>query len=951
MVRKVLRKVSATLVFILALLLTIIMIVLNVATNLYGQMITVFLQGSSYEIKGGDNPQYFESEFSSEDDMVQYAQELCERIVAEGMVLLKNENHALPLATGGRVSLLSSNSVDLVYGGTGAGSIDTSKAPNLKGALEAAGFEVNQTLWDFYDVGAGSSYRRQVPSVTGAGVFQMHEVPMDVYTDDVKASFEEYHDAAIVVIARAGGESADLTAGLNGDGHYLELSQEEKDLLALANENFDNVIVLLNTVNPMELGFLADYNVDACLWIGALGQEGAYAVGKALSGEVNPSGRLVDTYAYDVYSAPAMSNFGDYTITNSEVKSGNKYMVYAEGIYVGYRYYETRYEDVALGNETEANYNYEEVVQYPFGYGLSYTDFAWSNYTVREQGDHFEIAVDITNNGDVAGKEVVQIYMQSPYTDYDRENKIEKSAVELVGFNKTAVLQPGETETVTVDVSKELMKTYDALGYGTYIVDAGDYYFTAARNAHEAVNQILVNKGVNPSDNMSSYSQNLAWTYTQDELDSITYATAIDTGYAITNQFKEADISYYDNGFEYLSRSDWEGTWPTTYADGQMMASEELITNMEISLETDANETAPIYDTVSDEYGKLNLIDLKDVSYDDPKWEALLNQMPQDEIFNLVRQGGYATILLQSINAPSTLDKDGPAGISSTLAGGGISCMAYPPEVILASSYNTDLAEEMGKMVGEDSINSGVSMWYAPAMNIHRAAFSGRNFEYYSEDGFLSGKMGAAEVAGFQEKGGMVTIKHYAVNDQETNRIGGAMFANEQSIREIYLKGFEISVREADANGVMTSMNRIGARWSGGHAGLMTEVLRNEWGFNGFAITDQTSFPGFEYCDLIEGTEAGTDLWLNTSTYLWQLDKDELTGAVQQNIRTAAHNVLYTIANSNAMNGIDKDSVVKNTTPGWKMIRVIVDIVMLIIIVALYYASIRLFKKKRVKVK
>ncbi len=940
--RKIARKLSASLLMLISVVLILVLVILNIVSSLYGQMISIFIGGQTSKIVGGSNPIYFASEYSSEEELAKQSALLCKEIVEEGVVLLKNENDTLPLADASKVTLLGQCSADLVYGGSGAGSIDTSKAPDLKQAMEYANFQINPSVWDFYTKGEGVNYRKIVPNITGAGGFTVNEVPTNLYTDEIRSSFAEYGDAAIITFGRAGSESTDLPYGADGNEHYLKLTQEEKDLLQMASENFEKVVVLLNTSNPIEAGFLEDYNVDACLWIGALGQEGAYAVGEVLAGLVNPSGRLVDTYAYDANSAPAMANFGDYDIITSEESKASKYLVYGEGIYVGYRYYETRYEDVVLGNEAQENFNYATQVQYPFGYGLSYTSFDWTDYNVTETEDEFNVSVKVTNTGDYEGKEVVEIYMQSPYTDYDKENAIEKAAVELVGFGKTGILKAGESETIQASVPKEYMKSYDADGLGTYIVEAGDYYITAATDAHAAVNNILAAKG------KIAGGTDLTFAYAQANNGTATYGVSQATGNVITNQFEDADIRYYDSGFKYLSRSDWQGTWPGTYADGAMTASEELINDYKEVYVEDENAVAPIYKTISEEYGKLQLIDLKGASYDDPRWDALLNQMPADEMFNFVRQGGYATRMLPSINGPATIDKDGPAGISGTLAGGAGSCMAYPAEIVVASTWNEDIAERMGKMVGEDSINTGIAIWYAPAMNIHRTPFSGRNFEYYSEDGFISGKMGAGVCKGFAEKGGIVTIKHFAVNDQEMNRIGGSMFANEQSIRELYLKGFELSVREGNAAGVMASMNRIGARWTGAHAGLMTETLRNEWGFEGFVMTDQASFPGFD-CNIRMGLEAGTDLWLNTSTYLWKLSDEEKTPTVQNNIRNAAHNVLYTIANSNAMNGIDQDSKIVKTTPGWVFQLVAIDMVFLVIIILLIGCSIKLFKKKKEK--
>lgn len=698
-------------------------------------------------------------------------------------------------------------------------------------------------------------------------------------------------------------------------------------MIQMVTENFDKVVVLLNTQNAMELGFLEEYDIDACLWIGALGETGAYGVASVLTGEVNPSGALVDTYAYDSLSAPSIENFGNYTITNSEVDRGNTYMVYGEGIYVGYLYYETRYEDVVLGNEVKTNYDYTTTVQYPFGYGLSYTDFSWSDYSVKETDDTYEITVTVTNTGDTAGKDIVQVYMQSPYTDYDKENGIEKASVELVGFAKTSEIEAGKSETVTVSVGKEVMKTYDANGTGTYIVDAGDYYFAAGVDAHDALNNILAAKGKTTADGMD-YDGKADFTakITVNKMDTKTYAVSMATGNEITNQFEKADISYYDSEFQYLSRSDWTGTWPTTYADGALKASDEMLSDLEISFSEDENAEKPVTNTISEEFGALKAATLIGADYDNDLWNVLVQQLTVEEMDKLVRIGGYATMNIESIQLPATTDKDGPAGISGTLVGGE-SGTSYPPAVVLASTWNLELSEEFGRCIGEDSLALDVAVWYAPACNIHRSPYSGRNFEYYSEDGFLSGKMASSTVIGAQSKGAVVTVKHFALNDQECNRVGGAIFANEQSIRELYLEPFEYTVREGDALGMMASMNRIGARWSGGHSGLMTATLRDEWGFKGMVVTDQASFSVFAYEDLREGLEAGTDLWLNTDASLWALSDDQMTPTVLTNMQRAAKNVIYAITNSNEMNGLSEGSKLVVIMPLWKKALVTLDVV------------------------
>lgn len=949
--RKRITRLKLAIAYMLSAVIGVGLIIGNYYALKYQKLISVYLNQSNQKVVSvdGENSEYFVSDFNNEEDRLSHLQEISKKIEEEGIVLLKNENDVLPLNSKSKISVFSQNSVDPVFGGGGAGSVDSTKAVNLKTALLEAGFEINETLWNFYESGEGSSYRKATPDVFGEGAFAVNEVPQNIYTDEVKESFKDYNDAAIIVIGRSGGESSDLSTEKLESGYtYLQLDDNEKDMIQMACDNFDKVVVLLNTQNPIELGFLNEYDIDSCLWIGALGETGAYAVGEVINGDVNPSGALVDTYAYNSLSSPSMANFGDYTIVNSEVDRGNKYMVYGEGIYVGYLYYETRYEDVVLGNEEVSNYDYSKEVQYPFGYGLSYTEFEWSDYKFTKKEDTYEISVTVKNNGDKAGKDIVQVYMQSPYTDYDKENNIEKASVELVGFAKTSIIEPGESEKVTISISKEEMKVYDANGYGTYIVDKGDYYFTASNNAHEALNNILSLKGKTISDGMDNEGNaDFVSKVEVEKLDYETYSISQDTGNEIINQFEEADIKNYDNDYKYLSRSDWNGTWPTTYADGELTASDELLKDLEISFSEDENAEGPITDTVNEELGKLSVAELIGTDYDDEIWNTLINQMSVSELDKLVRIGGYATVNVESIQLPATIDKDGPAGISSTLVGGE-SGTSYPPEVVLGSTWNVELAEEFGRCIGEDSMDLGVAVWYAPACNIHRSPYSGRNFEYFSEDGFLSGKMTAITVTGAQSKGTVVTVKHFALNDQECNRTGGAIFANEQSIRELYLQPFEISVREGNALGMMASMNRIGACWSGGHYGLMTKTLRDEWGFKGLVVTDQASYSVFAYEDLREGLEAGTDLWLNTDATLWALSKDEVTPTVINNMQRAAKNIVYTISNSNAMNGLSKGSKVVSIIPLWQKALIGFDIIMgILLILIIIIPTMKFIKQKK----
>ncbi|HEM6271430.1 glycoside hydrolase family 3 protein [Streptococcus suis] len=936
-----LKGIGRTISYLLAIVIIGVLVAANLVTPRYQALISNFLGHTSSQIedtaKNSESTDYFTSDFSSEEEWKKAGQDLAQEVEEEGIVLLRNQSKALPLAQNLKVTLLGQNSVDFVYGGGGSGSVSSEGLPTLKDSMMAAGYEVNETVWDFYATGQGKDYRKTAPDVFGKGEFAVNEVPVNVYTDEVIDSFKNYDDVAVVVIGRTGGESADIpTTNLSTGSHYLELDSNEKALLEMANEHFEKVVVILNTTNTMELDFLETYEIDAAIWVGAVGQTGINAIGKVLNGDVNPSGHLTDTYAYDVFSAPAVANLGDYSITNSKVDKANKYLVYSEGIYVGYRYYETRYEDVVLGRENSGNYNYTSTVQYPFGYGLSYTDFEYSNYIQHETADAFEISVTVKNTGSVSGKEVVQLYKQSPYTEYDQKNGIEKSAVELVGFAKTAELDAGQSETVTITVPKEELKTYDSKGVGTYIVDAGTYYFTVAKDSHEAVNNILTAKGKSTANGMDENGNaDMVSRHEVADLDTKTYSVSLVTGENIVNQFTDADIKTYDDAAIYLSRSNWEGTWPKVYSEGEMEATKELLALLAIKNLENENAEMPITGTEDEKIGHLDAIDMRGLDFDDPLWDTLLNQLTVEDMDELVRNGGYATIAIEQINLPATIFKDGPAGFSSTLVGGK-SATAYPVQVVMGATWNTELMERVGVAIGNDSIHIGVTGWYAPGVNLHRLPFGGRNFEYFSEDSFLSAKLNASEIKGVQSKGVIVTMKHYALNDTETNRIGGAMFANEQSIRELYLRPFEQGVRDADASGVMTAMNRIGGEWAGAHYGLMTGTLRNEWGFNGVATTDQASFATFAYADYREGLAAGTNLWLNTDSTLWKLEDDEYNATVVNQLRNATRSILYRIVNSNAMNGLGKGDTVSRVRPQWMYWLYIATVILGLIAILLF---------------
>jgi len=885
---------------------------------------------------------YYTSAYDSYDALYAYEVELTKQIEAEGLVLLENEDNALPLASGANVSLFSLFSVNFRYGaGAGSsGAIDSSKAPTMKEAFEAAGFNVNDALWSFYE---GKSSEKQ-------------EIAVSEFTSSVTDSFANYSDAAVVVFSRKGQEAQDLKE------EDMSPTETELELFDYVNKNFDTVIVLVNAANAIELGWTENYeNIKAVMWVGFPGQEGLWSVPLALSGAVNPSGRLVDTYAYSAESSPAMSNFTFGTVTNgiNSVTAKNKYTVYGEGIYVGYRYYETRYEDVILGaggaNGTTgsidgAAWDYTKEVQYPFGYGLSYTTFEYSNFNVTENDESFTVTVDVTNTGSAAGKEVVEVYFQSPYTDYDKENKIEKASVELCGFAKTQILEAGATETVTVEVAKEELRTYDSYGAGTYILDAGDYYVTIGTDSHTALNNILAAKGYTTANGMDADGDEaMTYKYTVAELDTTTYSVDSTTGTEIVNQFDNGSLSYYDESYVYLTRSDWEGTWPEPYGElnekgkYEITASDALYHDSQENLyEANASDVMP---TTGSGEG-LKLITMRGKDYDDPAWEDILDCLTIDEMVSMVRFGGWQTVQMVSISKPASADQDGPAGISDTLIGTSLGLMGYPIEVVLASTWNVELAEEMGECVGEDGLAAGVEGWYAPGAGTHRTPYGGRNFEYYSEDGFLSGQMAAKECEGVIGKGMYVYLKHMVLNDQEEWRYGVATFCTEQALRELYLTPFEVAVKEGGCNGIMAAFNGIGGIWCGANKGLMREVLRNEWGFHGIVITDYASAnSGYLWVDM--GLQAGTNMWLNTDSSVYDMSEMIKDPTIVNLLREDAHEVLYTVVNSTAMNGFSEETEIRTILPLWQWWLIAADAVVVLLAAAAFIFAAKTFKKAK----
>lgn len=942
---------------ILAVLFAIVFFICNMFDN----TMAVFAGGTFWELENEDeSAQYYTSDFDSVEDMITYGEELCQQVEAEGAALLMNENQALPLDEGAKVSTFSNSSVNIVYGGTGSGNIDASSAETWKGALEKSGFSVNETLWDFYDTGDGAAYKSdRGGTVTTAGA-TTSEVPWSAYTDEVKKSVSDYGDAALVMISRVGGEGADATY----DGaNYLALDDNEKEMLSnLAQMKKDGtvkkIVLLINSANALQVDFLKDneYDIDAALWIGDVGISGITAVADILAGKVNPSGSLVDTYCYDNYSSPAMANFTPIQYEGYEEglipDTADTYMIYQEGIYVGYKYYETRYEDKVMGSGNAGDYVYSDNVAFPFGYGLSYTTFEYSNYSVSydETSHKYHINVTVTNTGDTyAGKETVQIYVQSPYTTYDIENQVEKASVSLCGFGKTHELAPGESQALEIVVDGADIASYDAYGAETYILDAGTYYFTAATDAHNAINNILAAKGYSEANGMDGAGNAaLVGSWNNPTLDTTTYSVSAN-GTGITNQLSDSDLNLYegsDQKVTYLSRSDWEGTWPSEKV--KIALTEQLIDDLQL-VRYDAEDYETVDMPTLGAEGDLTLYDMIGLDYDDPQWDALLDQMTFDEMVSLIGDSFHWTMPIESVQAPGSRDENGPQGLTASLFNADsdeMAATAFTSEDVMAATFNTDLMTEIGKVIGNNCLSANVAVLYGPGNNIHRVPYGGRNFEYYSEDGFLSGEMSMYEVAAIESKGVHVVMKHFALNDCEQDRMGLGVWLSEQAAREIYLKAFQAPIEEGNGGGVMVAYTRWGAIWSGSNKGLMTGILREEWGSEGLSITDNVLT---QYVNGVDALMAG-----GVSTFdamlpyvLNQLPDYEDDPVIVTAMREACHHNLYAIANSVAMNGVGTNTTVKAVKPS----LVVKLQVMMIIFIVLFVVSLFLFIKKKMAFK
>lgn len=857
------------------------------------------------------------------------AQEVNLKLEEEGFVLLKNENAALPMNKGARISVFSKNGVNLSYGGSGSGGFDTSNNKNLYESLNDAGFVTNPTLKNFYESSQSGPVRTANSSDLDNGDNQKiatAETPQSKYTDAVKNSYADYSDAALVVITRIGGEGFDLPryqgdseGAVSPDSHYLELDQNEIDLLtAVTDGTFKRVVVVFNTPSSFEATFLKDSayaafadKIDAAVWIGFTGSNGITALGEILNGDVNPSGRLVDTWAADFTKNPSFVNFGTGCLpdTTDKYDGGMYYSVdYEEGIYVGYRYYETR-------GETDGEDWYNANVVYPFGYGLSYTTFDWTvgdaSASEIELGTTITVPVTVKNTGSVAGKDVVQLYASAPYT----LGGIEKAHKVLVGFAKTKLLQPGESETVTVSFDPYSAASYDyrdanSNGFSGYELEAGEYTLYVSRNAHESEKAIALNLAAD-----------------------VQIGTDPTTDSEVVNRYTDSE-NFLDSDWQLntmLSRADWEGTWPTPQTAQQHAGTDRLYE--EIRSEEHNNPT----DFDSEEYpwfGEEPTLTLRDllpsaeaegyepvVSYDDERWEELMMGCDEEEMIALINNGAYHTLAMESVGLPATIHGDGPSGFTCFMSKEQVNgTCQYVSEPVMASTWNINLMNELGEAIGEEgtigdkATGQPYSSIYAPGVNIHRSPFGGRCSEYFSEDPFISGMMGAAEVQGIQSRGVLPTVKHFVANEQETHRsIGGDLsWLSEQALREIYLKPFEYTVKLGETRGIMTSFNRIGTRWTGGDYRLLTEILRNEWGFNGLVICDFNTIPQYMIPCMMFYAGGSLDLATQQSAMWTDCDTSDAGDAIV--LMRAVKDVMYALVNSNAMNA----EVIGYNLPIWQ---------------------------------
>ena len=962
-VKKFFKNLSTRIWFIVSCCLGVLLLVLNVALAVptvqdFATLIFGVSTGTSTGSTEGSD--YYPKTTSSKDEARENGDNFNVKLAEEGIVMLKNKDNAFPLPSGTKVSVFGKNSAGIVYGGSGSGAVDSSKAKTLHDSLTAVGFEVNPELEAFYASSASGAGRPNNPSDLDSGrsvSLETGETPLSMYTDKVKSSYSSYNDLALVVLSRIGGEGFDLPRTSAEEGkHYLELDKNEIDMIKhVQASGFKKVAIVINSGNAFELGFTkTDYEgiladkIDGVFLMPGTGTTGVMALGEILSGSVNPSGHTVDTYATDFTAAPSFQNFGDNSKVNGDLmlkedgtSAGFYFVDYEENIYVGYRYYETR---AAVEGETW----YQNNVVYPFGYGLSYTSFSYElvdqdSLPTTLTTEEFKVKVKVTNIGTKAGKAVAQLYGHAPYY----AGKIEKSEVQLVDFGKTSLLEPGASEVLELNVNPYYMASYDYKdqngdGFKGYTLDSGDYTFSVRTDAHTLAGS-------------TSFQLNLPST--------IKYEKDPVTDTVVKNLYTDNKERYLDSDYHLqtlLSRSDFNGTFPVTPT-----GDDYKLTQAEIKILEDRNPNNPnTYEMpnleVPEEDADLMLYDLFEknedgtialdengrpyVLYDNPKWESLLNKVSLDKAKEMMNRAVFHTIEIPEIDKPRTYETDGPAGIVNFMFTSEFyGCAAYCSETLVGMTFNQELAEEWGETVGEESLWGDIttkngevvtkapySGWYAPGVNIHRSPFGGRNFEYYSEDPVHTGKMAAAEIRGTRRKGMYTFMKHFALNEQETHRSinGDISYCTEQAMREIYLKAFEIAVKEGKSLGIMSSFNRIGLKWTGGDYRLLTTILRDEWGFRG-AVIDDFNTPG--YMPVKQMCYAGGDLNLSATRSWSKTDWNNANDVTV--IRKALKNTLYVVANSNNMNGHGEGIVHSAGKPIYKNIQLAVNIVLPIIII------------------
>lgn len=950
---------------------------------------------------GGDSWTY-QSEFKTAQDAYEGFKSMAIEESQETSVLLKNEDNALPISKSAKITMFGVRSYAPVYGSSGGSVTDGNSTVQITQAFQDSGFTLNPETLKAYE--SYFSDKEWTTPKFGGGILPeyaditAYDDPKELSLDELKSlnpefasQYANYDDAAIVVVGRPAGENGDgyypgaqgLADGVHTvTGNILSLSDEEMALVNEAKANFNKVIVLVNSTNPMEIANLQDDpDIDAIMWIGYPGAYGFYGVADALNGTVSPSAHLGDVMAKNSALAPAMRNYGNIAWSNAsdfaEDAAVNSYLLESEGIYTGYRYYETRYADIIMGNggeqaaagtyanadgtvsDSDGTWNYANEVVYPFGFGLSYTTFQQNIDSVSVQGDKKSatVVVTTTNTGDVAGKSVVQLYASVPYTDYDKANGVEKSAVQLMDFEKTDMLDPGASQTITMTVDLTNLASYDSAGAKTYIVDSGDYYFAIGTDAHDALNNVLAAQGYGMNDGMTqegNAANTYKWTWDGD-VDADTFSVS-DNGTAITNHLSDGDYAMDYNAFEpdtvtYLTRSDWNGTFPKTYeglqAEGRVAT---LLNNDFIALNTD-DDVSDI--SVGDESSNLTLNDMKGADFNDERWSELVSKVSVSEFMHFAETAFHAIGAIDSVGLQEMTTDDGPGGSDSHYLNEGQyqgtpyadadqyadkSARVAPSPVNLAYSWNKNLAYRNGEVIlGESSLVFNLPIIIGPGMNLHRHAYNSRGVEYYSEDPILSGYIGSAVVQGAQSKGTLVNVKHIAFNDQEINRSGIAVFMNEQKARELELRNLQQAmeakgrsatfsdedvgdkVYEQGALGVMTSYNRIGAVASSANAAVMTNILRDEWGFTGYAVTDFTSVS--PHAAPKESILAGTSAFCgfgNQGVSYWTADAlgsdRNVLSAIQRNL----HYSLWAIANSNALNGVNSSTHTESVMTCWR---------------------------------